>query len=650
MGIKVSRLLRGKLAGVALLFLVGCILTVGYTLHSSRTLNLSGDEVHFAFQGLRQWSGNDAPYYADTLSKLDEVDGSRLGDPVATNYALAQKYFTLQRLYYDEYTLPKLVWSAATKVSDARERRQPQYDLARFLGESVFWMLAAGMALTLAGFLWLTWTLDWPGRIAVLAAIVVLALRDASPLSAWIEQSISSSGGWAVMVKSLASANKDFMIFGQSARSQFMLLLVGVCVMRWRRFETGSTRLADTALLPVLALVHATSGAMTAVAFLVVDLLRSLHGRRIPGSPRLFVYALTFGLAAKSGSFALGGTHAIAYAGALSVLGLGVLSLRWSHAEPGTPWRAGPVLDVALVVGACVLYSLGSLVIGRMNLDSESLWRYTLTGERFGAIAAVIVITGIVYLCCRKLGGRIPEQAPAGAKWRTGLSAAALVAGVAMLALAHPLDSLGATRARLNSHARDFEAATHAPLQFQASNELHLLWLGVIKSMLADRDFTSAIALPKAPGVAASGPGRFERATARSQAGLPVVPDGKAACFITRVDGDAPSDPIRLDPAAPHTFEGWAADRSLQVPLAADLVLKSGNGTALTFQGAKTTDKSRAAEVFNKPELVNAGYIVELPAGSLPEGEYEVLVKQTFAEQVVLCPVGSKRVVSARRE
>lgn len=644
---------------------VSLVLLAGYSAHVGKNLNLSGDEVLFAAMGLRQWLPEDALPYARTLQKLDSIDAAALEESIRSNYAITKKYFTLHRLYYEEYVLPKVVWALTTKVVDSLERKKSTYDSAHFMGESVFWMLMAGLLAASIGFLLIASRLDFLGKSAVLVALVLLALRDTLPVGEILERSISTSMAWGVMLRSFASANKDFLVFGMSSRSLFLLLLVVTCVLRWRRSSAGSKSVADVAMLSVLSLIHATSGALVGLVLFAAELVTAYRARRFPDGIRVMLYATCFGLSARSGSFAEGWIYVVAYLGALAALGLGLALLRQQlSSRPVTGSLF--LVDVVAFGAACLVYMVGSVVVHALHVDGNALFQYQLVGERFGAIAAVVLVTGLAYFSVRLVNDRL---FPGGVgshreSARPGLLPSAMcgilvLAGVAALA-AKPFSVFPEARTRLYSHAKDFNAASQQAVDFKGSNALHLLWFGVVNSMLSDSDCTVTLldavpqqacqisaAPPPATGGVGSAAGEAPKSAApRIVRGASLIKvDGRAACFITSVDSDPVEGELALAPGRVYQIEGWAADGDLNVPSRMEFILKGQSGEYFVYGARNVEDRSRAAEVFGRESLKHSGYLSQVEVGDVPAGTYEVLVRQHFDDLELDCPVSGKVVL-----
>ena len=479
------------------------IMLMACVTHASRYLNLSGDELFFYFLGMKDNWSDYRPHYEqirdEFVRERQEPYFQSLSSVQLDNFGSAEYYLGLEARSFSEYRLPRLVWGAVSGIiAPTNEIVRNDEAFSEGLADSVFFMLMAGYLMVCLVVIAITYRLSAYAKAALITFVLITFFKESFV-------NIDTSSYYRIFpdvvgafLSTAVSPSKDFMTFAFSGRSLLLLVLPAYLACRWDLPSKNSeASLGSYPILPILTLVHAAHGTLVTGMFLVIDGL--MWRQRLTKPLVLASYAASFGLASDGGiaanpwifAFLLLMTLCLALAGAIGARGAAreALGSRESHTGTGhaiwTTWRGEALL---LTIFAFAYLALAQTVLRRFHLQGWDYWWVVVSGIRFGSIFTVMLLFTLswlgVGLASRKLTGRLISSVR-----KTALATLAAPL-ILMIVVATDLSfDLASVRARLRAQSASYLQQMNRPLSFRETNELHVIWLSIIKSASHNKSY-----------------------------------------------------------------------------------------------------------------------------------------------------------------
>ena len=470
--------------------------------HANRFLHLSGDEVFFYFQGMKDnWSDYRSHYeqIRDQIGKeKQEPYFQGLSQAQADNLRAAEFYFGIEPQFFSEYRLPRLLWGTVSAiVAPTKTLALSDEALSEGVADSVFFMLIGGYLIVCLLVAAITYRLTGYVKAALIVFVLLTFLKESFVTLNEDTFRRTLPDEAAVFLSTAASPGKDFMAFSFSARSQFLLLFVAYLACRWSMLSRNPVSYASYLMLPALTLVHASQGVLITGMFFAIDCI--MWRRRLNTPLVLLSYAASFALGLDGGM--AGGPFSFAGLSLLTVLlliasaSIAQTEARKStipshaHLDSGSESLRATWRREALLAGTFVLafLLLGRPLAQRIGLQDNFL--FMTLAIRLGSIFGVGILFMLswigVELVSRKLKPRV--GASLAKTCSLALIGPLLIAGV--VAGTDLSFDLAGVRSRLRSESSAYLAHVTIPLSFRENNELHVIWYSIIKSAIHNKNY-----------------------------------------------------------------------------------------------------------------------------------------------------------------
>jgi hypothetical protein len=113
-----------------------------------------------------------------------------------------------------------------------------------------------------------------------------------------------------------------------------------------------------------------------------------------------------------------------------------------------------------------------------------------------------------------------------------------------------------------------------------------------------------------------------------------------AGCYVDLINGEPPSDKVKVEAGASLQFAGWAADlKSGTVPQWVGIELVPAGATHY-FALAEREDRPDVATAFSKPALRRAGFAITTSTQGVPPGLYALRIRQAEGARGLQCDPG----------